>query len=303
MKSNVTFNSAGLKLAGNLYLPDKNGDGPLAAIVVSHPGSGVKEQAAGLYAQRLCTLGFAALTFDAAYQGESEGEPRGLEDPSHRVEDIKAAVSYLGTLDRVDPAKIGVLGICASGGYAITAASVDHRIRAVATVSGVDIAAQFRNGADGTQSPAVIQTMLDLAAKARTAEAHGEGMGAFPIFPATEQEARAAGEHVFEGWQYYCTPRAQNPRSTKAFPWKSVDLMASFDAFRFIYLISPRPLLLIVGTRAVTSWMTSNAFIAAREPKEVFWVEGATHVSLYDHEDHVTTAVAKLQIFFKDHLT
>ncbi|MCJ0761610.1 alpha/beta hydrolase [Variovorax terrae] len=303
MRTDVKINSAGLVLAGHLYTPEGDANGPRPAIVVSHPASGVKEQTAGLYAQRLAGLGFVALTFDAAYQGESEGMPRGTEDPAHRVEDIKAAVSFLSGHDAVYPDRIGALGICASGGYVISAASVDHRIKAVATISGVDIARQFRHGPDGTQSPAVIQTMLDAAAKARTAEVRGEGVGMFPIFPANEEQARAGGRHVFEGWEYYCSDRAQHPRSAKAFTWNSVDRLAAFDAFRFIDLLSPRPLLMIVGTEAVTKWMASEAFIAAREPKEVFWIEGATHVSLYDKDEHVSAAVSKLRPFFAANLS
>ncbi|MDB5530520.1 MAG: alpha/beta fold family hydrolase [Devosia sp.] len=304
MKTDVRFDSAGLQLAGHFYSPDDDAAGPRAAIVVSHPASGVKEQAAGLYAQRLTALGYATLTFDAAYQGESEGMPRGLEDPAHRVEDIKAAVSFLSAHGAVDPARIGVLGICASGGYALSAAATDHRIKAVATVSGVDVARQFRHGPDGTQAPAVIQGMLDAAATARTAEARGEGVGTFPIFPASGEEALAAGgQHAFEGWEYYCTERAQHPRSAKAFTWSSVDQLASFDAFRFIDLIAPRPILMVVGSKAVTSWMASEAYIAAREPKEVCWVEGASHVSLYDKDEHVTPAIARLDPFFRANLT
>lgn len=298
MKTDVNFDSAGLKLAGHLYVPDNGARGPQAAIVVGHPGSGVKEQTAGLYARRLAKQGFITLTFDTAYQGESEGEPRGLEDPAHRVEDMKAAVSFLSAHDTVDPHRIGVLGICASGGYAIAAAASDTRVKAVATVSCADIARQFRYGADGTQPPAVFQGMLDAAAAARTAEARGEGVGVFPLFPATESEARAGGQHVFEGYEYYCTDRAQHSRSAKTFTWNSVDRLATFDAFRFVDWISPRPLLLIVGTEAVTSWLTSEAYMAAREPKEVFWINGASHVDLYDNDEFVTPAVTKLWSFF-----
>jgi hypothetical protein len=302
IKTDVTFDSAGVKIAANLYTQDDKA-GPRAAIVVGHPGSGVKEQAAGLYAKRLAEEGFVTLTFDAAYQGESEGEPRGLEDPAHRVEDIKDAVSFLSVRGDVDPNRIGVLGICASGGYVLPACATDHRIKAVATVSAVDMGRQFRNGPDGKQDPAIIQHMLDAAATARTAQARGEGVGVFPIFPENEAQARAGGEHLFEGWEYYCTPRAQHSRSAKFFTWNSVDRIASFDAFAFIEMIAPRPLLMIAGTEAITSWMTEEAFANAHEPKELFWISGATHVALYDKEEYVGPAVAKLADFFRINLT
>ncbi|MFE5086517.1 alpha/beta hydrolase [Streptomyces mirabilis] len=303
MRTDVTFTSAGLKLAGHLYTPDDGVVGPRPAIVVSHPGSGVKEQAAGLYALRLAEQGFVALAFDAAYQGESEGEPRGLEDPAHRVEDIKAAVSFLTTRDDVAADRIGALGICASGGYVLSATVSDHRIKVVGTVSAVDIARQFRDGADGAQDPAVFQGMLAAAAAARTAEARGEGVQTFPLFPDTAEQARAlGGRHAVEGCEYYCSDRAQHPRSAKSFTWSSVDRMAFFDAFRFVHLIAPRPLLMIVGREAVTSWMSVEAFRNARAPKELHWIEGASHVDLYDKEPYVGPAVEKLTDFFRAQL-
>lgn len=298
MRTDVTFPSAGLNLAGHLYAPEGGGAGPHPAIVVGHPGTGVKEQAAGLYARRLAEQGFLALAFDAAYQGESEGEPRGLEDPAQRVEDLRAAVSYLTTREDVDPDRVGMLGICASGGYALAAASTDHRVKAVGTVSAVDVARQFRLGADGTQDPAVLRAMLDQAAAARTAEAAGR----FPLFPGTEEEARQGGPHVYEGWEYYCTSRAQHPRSARTLTWSSVDRIAAFDAFHAVGLLAPRPLLMIAGREAVTSWMSVEALGRAGGPKELHWIEGASHVDLYDKDAYVTPAVARLTGFFGEHL-
>jgi uncharacterized protein len=299
-RTSVSFDSAGLRIAGHLYTVGEAAAGRRPAIVVGHPGSGVKEQTAGLYARRLAERGFLTLAFDAAYQGESEGMPRGLEDPAQRVEDIKAAVSYLATRPDVDPDAIGALGICASGGYVVSAAATDHRIRAVATVSAADIGRQFREGADGTQDPALIEELLDAAAEARTAEARGEEIRTFELFPGSPEEALAlGGRHVLEGFEYYCTGRARHPRSTKAMPLKSVDLVASFDPFRFIGMIAPRPLLMIVGTEAVTKRMTTEAFAAAGEPKRLHWVEGASHVDLYDVDNYVSDATAQLDAFFR----
>jgi uncharacterized protein len=297
MPTNVNFISGGLKIAGQLYLPEGY-DGPRPAIVVGHPGTGVKEQAAGLYARRLAAQGFVTLAFDAAYQGESEGLPRDLEDPAQRVEDLKAAVSYLTTRAEVDAERIGALGICASGGYGLVATATDRRIKALATVSAVDIARQFRVGADGTQDPAVFQGLLAAAAAARTAEAGGAEVQSFELFPPTGDAARAGGQHVYEGWEYYCTPRAMHERSTKVLPWISVDRIATFDAFHAIHLIAPRPLLMIAGRDAVTAWMSVEAFQKSVGPKEFTWIENATHVDLYDRDEYVTPAVARLTTFF-----
>ncbi|KJK33349.1 DeoR faimly transcriptional regulator [Lentzea aerocolonigenes] len=276
----VTFPSNGLDIAGHLYRPEGE---PRGAIVVGHPGSGVKEQSAGTYAKQLADQGFLALAFDAAYQGESAGEPRGLEDPAQRVEDIRAAVTFLGTENA------GVLGICASGGYGLAAAGTDQRIKAIATVSLADVARQFRFGADGTQDPAVLQGML----------AHGQD-GSFPLVPETEEQARQTGPHAYDGWEYYCTPRAEHPRAAKTFTWNSVGRITAFDAFRTVDLITPRPVLFVVGRDAVTSWMTVEAYQKAAGPKEIHWIEGAGHVDLYDR--YVPQVAGRVTEFFGKNL-
>lgn len=303
-RTDISFESAGITLAGHLYLPDSHTDSPSPAIVVGHPGSGVKEQTAGLYARRLTEQGFVTLAFDSAYQGESGGAPRGLEDPAHRIEDLKSAVSYLTTRAETDPDRIGALGICASGGYVLPATGSDHRIKATATVSAVDIARQFRLGADGTQDPSVFQAMLDAAASARTAAAaRGEQPPVLTLFPDTIEQARVlAGEHGAEGFEYYRTPRAQHPRSAGFLDWTSIDKMATFDAFASVPLIGQRPLLMIAGTRAITSWMSVEAFQRAVGPKELHWIEGASHVDLYDKEQYVAPAIEKLTAFFSETL-
>ena len=301
MRTNVTFPSAGLNLAGHLYTPD-DAEGPRPAIVVGHPMSGVKEQTAGLYAEQLARAGFVALAFDAAYQGESEGTPHLLEDPAHRSEDIKAAVSFLSGRADVDPERIGALGICASGGYVAPAAATDHRIKAVATVSAVDTGDMFRNGVGRTQDPAILQGMLDAAGAARTEEAAGAAPRLAQIHPDTEEQARALGQHTYDGWEYYRTARGAHPRSENFFVLRSIDLIAQFNAFETIELIAPRPLLMIVGTEAATAYISQDAIEKAGEPKELYWIDGATHVDLYDKEEYVPAAVAKLTDFFGTHL-
>ncbi|MGW8951524.1 alpha/beta hydrolase [Streptomyces sp. NPDC055709] len=303
MKTSVTFPSNGLMLAGHLYTPeDRTRAERRPAVVVSHPFGGVKEQTAGLYAERLAAEGFVTLAFDASYQGESEGEPRYLENPFARAEDIKSAVTCLTTRDEVDPERIGALGICASGGYVPYAAQTEHRIKAVATVSGADMGALFREGLGGGQSEDVIRGMLGEAGKARTEEAQGQAPGLERIVPNTPEEATDAPTLYREGTDYYRTPRAQHPHSQNWYAFRSVDQIAQYSSYDLIHLISPRPLLMIAGTAADTAYFSREAIEKAREPKELFWIEGATHIDLYDKEPYVPTAVAKLAEFFGKNL-
>ncbi|MGW0812791.1 alpha/beta hydrolase [Streptomyces viridiviolaceus] len=298
-KSDVSFDSAGIRIAAHLYTPEGTGRGPWPALVVGHPGTAVKEQTSGTYARLAAERGFVTLAFDAAYQGESGGLPRGLEDPAQRVEDFKAAVSYLTTLDAVDAGRIGLLGVCASGSYALAATGGDHRVRAVATVSTAEPARQFRFGADGSQDPAVFQSLLDAAAAARSTGARGEDPGAMTMFPESAEQAHAlGGEHGVEGFEYYCTPRGEHERSAKVLAWESIDKMASSDAFHAVPLIGDRPILQIIGERAVTAWMAVEAHRRATGPKEIHWIEGASHVDLYDKKEYVDPAVDKLTDFF-----
>lgn len=292
----VSFLSNNIKIVANLYYPqNKTFAGKTAqAIVVSHPAAGVKEQTAGRYAKKLAEKGFITLAYDAAYQGESEGTPRGFEDPTQRIEDIRSAVAFLGTVAEVDATKIGVLGICASGGYALVATATDHNIKALATVSGVDLGDWYRKGADGNQAPSVVQTMLDAAAADRVANAHGT----FSV-RVTEEQAKAMGGIAIEGYEYYCTDRGHHANQTDNMTWNSVERIAGFYSPHFAHLISPRPVLMIAGTEAQTLWMTKDAYEQSAQPKELFLIGGETHVSLYDN---VSQAVPKLEEFFRENL-
>ena len=171
MKEKVNFKNGIWKMAGDLYLPEGfNKNMKYAAVICVHPGGGVKEQTAGLYAGRLAENGFVALAFDAAHQGESEGEPRRLDSPYERVEDVKCAVDYLTTLPYIDRKRIGAMGVCAGGGYAINAALTEKRIRAVAGVSPVDAGLSTRQGWAGGNTLEAQLKLMEQIAEARTAE-------------------------------------------------------------------------------------------------------------------------------------
>jgi fermentation-respiration switch protein FrsA (DUF1100 family) len=305
MKYDVAFPSNGMTLAGHLYTPEGEANVPRPAIVIGHPMGAVKEQSPANYAARLVQQGFVVLTFDAAYQGESTGEPRYLEDPFQRSEDVRSAVSFLTTLPEVDAERIGALGICASGGYVPFAAQSDHRIKAVATVVSACVGNLWRDGLDGKQDPSVIQGMLDEAAADRTNEARGEPPRLTQLVPATPEEAAhfPEGSMFREAYDYYRTPRAEHPRSVNKWIARSVDRFAQYDSYALMHLIAPRPLLMIAGTRADTAPLSVKAIEKARGLKELFWIDGATHIDLYDKDEYVTPAVAKLGDFFTEHLT
>lgn len=284
----VSFKAFACDIAGELYAPapdssPRNG----AAVVVSHPMTGVKEQTSADYARALSKEGFYALTFDAGYQGESSGEPRGLEDPTQRVEDNKAAVTYLTTLtDVVDPRRIGMLGICASGGYTSYAAQSDSRVRALATISAACVGRMTRNGglhAENTENTQAIAAALQAAGTWRTQEAIGPHQEAPAMFEVDETKIPAGADSFFrDAAAYYGTKRGMHPRSDHRVPAMSYDLMVSYDSFNFQHLIAPRPLLMIAGSQAQTLHYSKTAIEAAKEPKEYFEVDGKNHFDLYD---------------------
>lgn len=282
----VTFPAFTLTIAGELYAPAPGSpDRKKAAVVISHPMTGVKEQTAATYARALSAAGFWALTFDAGYQGESTGEPRGLEDPHQRVEDNKAAVTYLTTLkDKVDPSRIGVLGICASGGYTSYAAQSDARIKALATVSAACVGRMTRNGglyeSNDKESPEAIAGALQAAGDWRTSHAKDEAPKMFQTDPsAVPAEAPSFFKSAAA---YYGSSRGNHPRSDQRVPLSSYDLMISYDSFNFQHLISPRPLLMIAGSEAETLHYSKTAVAGAKEPKELFVIDGKNHFDLYD---------------------
>ena len=286
----VTFPSFMLQISGELYAPAADSpDRKGATVVISHPMTGIKEQTAADHARLLSKAGFYALTFDAGYQGQSSGEPRGLEDPHQRVEDNKAAVSYLTTLKgKVDPARIGVLGICASGGYTSYAVQSDSRIKALATVSAACVGRMTRNGGvhkeNDKENPQAIAGALQAAGKWRTQEANGPPSEAPPMFSSDVSQISDDADSFFkDAAAYYRSKRGTHPRSDQKVPPSSFDLMVSYDSFNFQHLIAPRPLLMIAGSEAQTLHYSESAVAAAREPKELFIVKGKNHFDLYDN--------------------
>lgn len=307
MQTPVTFPSDGLDLAGTLFTPDATPETttgePRAALVVGHPGGGVKEQSPSLYAEGLRRSGFTVLVFDAAHQGESAGEPRGLEDPFRRAEDVKAAVTYLSTRADVDADRIGALGICASGGYVAFAAQTDLRIRAIATVSATDVGTAFRDGVDeqvdGQQDPGVRRDLLTASAQARTVEARSGDVPRMAWVPAELPVGASEPERAV--FDYYRTPRGFHPRAVLPFPVRSLDRMLGFDAFAHADLLDPRPVLMIIGSEAFTARF-SRETVARLEHARLVVLDGAGHYDLYDRPQHVGPALEELTGFFHEHL-
>ncbi|EHT71915.1 TPA: alpha/beta hydrolase [Staphylococcus aureus] len=284
-----------------MYFPenfDENNQYP--AIVVNHPAGGVKEQTAGLYAERLATLGYVTMAYDASYQGESEGQPHNLENPSSRVEDVRAAVDYFNTLDFIDDSRIGALGICAGGGYTIKAAQTEKRIKAVVGISAADIGQNFRKGWTGNQDEKDINPLLEQVAEQRKAEANGAPQKLVGFVP--EEPTEDMDQETKDGWEYYRTPRAQHERSINQFPFISFDRIIEFTAFDLVDKLLTQPVLFIAGSEAGTLWQSENAYERALEPKDIHIVEGANHFDMYDKEPFVTEAVEKMNSFYGQYL-
>lgn len=292
-------NRYGITVAGDLYLPkDIDSTKKYAAIIVGTPYGGVKEQGAGIYAQTMAERGFVSLAFDESYNGESGGEPRRISSPEIFVEDYSASVDYIGTRTYVDRNKIGVIGVCGGGGFALSAAQVDRRIKAIATSVMVDISKGKREGRRGSVTEEERNKRLDELGEQRWKEFEG---GEVKMSVGTPRQIDKNTDSVARDfYSYYRTLRGQHPNSTTEFTMTSNMAFMNFPLLTYIKSISPRPILFIAGQKAYSRYFSEDAYREANEPKELVIVPKANHVDLYDRTDLIP--FDKLETFFKQYL-
>lgn len=287
-------NVYGMTLAGNLFTP-KNLDNSVkhAALVVGAPNGAVKEQAANLYATKMAEAGFVALSFDQVFWGESEGRLRNAMAPDLYSESFSAGADYLGQLEFVDPEKIGVLGICASGSFAINEAKIDTRLKAIATVSLTDMGAVAR----GMRDMQGDHTMVDEASMQRNVEAAGGDIA----YTSGTPETIDANSDAFatEFYDFYRTQRGAANTTTHPTLTTFAKLL-NFYSLSDIQTIAPRPLLFVAGDHAMSLNFSQDAYAQAAEPKELYQVAGARLVDLYDRTELIP--FEKLSSFFKTNL-
>ena len=302
----VTYTLNGLKIAANVYTPaGYEATKKYPAVVVAHPNGGVKEQVAGLYAQRLAEKGYITIAADASYQGASEGTPRNVDKPQFRTEDIHGMADYISAYPGVDTNRIGALGICGGGGYTLNAAKSDKRFKAVATLSMFNSGQVRRNGFMNTQLDS-IQTRLKEASDARAREvATGEiGYSGNVDFEALTDDSisKIPTDLYREGMVYYGKTH-RHPNSTFRYTTSSLMDLMSWDATDNIELINV-PLLMMAGEKADTLYMSEEAFEKATgtRDKELFKIPGATHIQTYFVPEYVDQAVAKLADFYGKNL-
>ena len=294
-----------MQVAGNLFTPkDLNKKTKYPAIIVGHPMGAVKEQSANLYATKMAEQGFVTLSIDLSFWGESEGQPRNAVSPDIYAEDFSAAVDFLSTRPFVDRNRIGVIGICGSGSFAISAAKIDPRLKAVATVSMYDMGAANRNALRKSLTLEQRKKIISEAAAQRDVEFTG---GKTKYTSGTDHELNENTHPIQrEFFDFYRTQRGEftptgssPPLTTHPTLTSNVKFM-NFYPFADIETISPRPMLFIAGKNAHSIEFSEDAYKLAAEPKELFIVPGAGHVDLYDRVNLIPWD--KLASFFNKNL-
>lgn len=302
----VTFkNQYQMRVAGNLFIPrnlDRNKKSP--AIIVGHPMGAVKEQSANLYATKMAEQGFITLSLDLSFWGESDGQPRNAVAPDIYAEDFNAAVDFLGTRAFVDIKQIGVIGVCGSGSFVISAAKIDPRMKAIATVSMYDMGAVNRNALNHSMTLEQRKQFIAEAAEQRYAEFAG---GQIKYTGGTDHVLNEKTHPIQrEFYDFYRTPRGEYTPKSSSREHTTHPTLASnvkfmnFYPFNDIETISPRPMLFITGDQAHSREFSEDAYKLAAEPKELHIVPGAGHVDLYDRVNLIPWG--KLTTFFNKHL-
>lgn len=299
----VNYKRNGIDISANVYTP-ANFDitKKYPAVVVAHPNGGVKEQTAGLYAQRLAEAGYVTIAADAAYQGASGGMPRHTDKPAIRIEDIHGMADFITQYNGVDATRLGVLGICGGGGYTLKAAQSDKRFKAVATLSMFNSGEVRRNGFQNSQL-STIQERLQNATDARVQEAAGGGIIYAGVASISDEKIYKTTTDLYrEGYEYYYRTHA-HPNSTFLYTMSSLFDLMTWDATTNMDLIE-QSLLMIAGSKADTKYMTDEAFLKATKVKnkEMFLIDGATHIQTYWKTEYVSKAMSKLTSFYENNL-
>lgn len=298
-------NQYNMKIGGMLFMPkDLNQKVKSPAIIVGHPMGAVKEQSALLYATKMAEQGFVTLAIDLPYWGDSEGEPRNSVSPDMYAEAFSAAVDYLRTKPYIDREKIGAIGICGSGSFVISAAKIDPRLKAIATISMYDMGAANRDGLNKALSLEQRKQIIAEAAKQRDIEFQG---GERKYTSGSVHELNDKSSPIErEFFEFYRTPRGeftpkgQSPELTTHPTLTSNVKFMNFYPFNDIETISPRPLLFITGENAHSIEFSQDAYKRSAEPKELLIVPNAGHVDLYDRVDIIP--FDKIEDFFKKNL-
>lgn len=307
MIQSVTFKNLNWDVAADLYFPPNFDENKTyAAIISAHPIGSCKEQTSGnVYGQALADAGFLVLAFDASFQGASGGDIRFIEDPTLRVEDFRCACDYLVSLPYVDEKRIGVLGICGGGGYAINAAMTERRIKAVGSVTGANYGRLWRE-AFGNWNP--IDALEKIAAQ-RTAEVRGAELRVDQFLPPSVEVGKAAGIKdidVLEATEYYKTSRGEKPHGATSYLYSRSSAAVGWDAFYLAEVLLTQPLMVVIGDKpgGFGAYRDGLEIIrrARSEKKELVIAEGWSHYELYDQPEPVKIALDKLIPFYKENL-
>ena len=298
--SKVTFrNRYGITLAADMYMP-KNAESKLAAIAVSGPFGAVKEQSSGLYAQTLAEHGFLTIAFDPSFTGESGGQPRNIASPDMNTEDFSAAVDYLTTRTDVDAERIGILGVCGWGGFAINAAANDTRIKATVASTMYDIS---RCTANGYYDKLTADERYRMRQQLNIQRNQDAKSGTYQRNIINPKPADDAPQFMKDYYDYYKTKRGYHPRSINSgLGWNVTSTLAFLNAPILAYSDEIRSAVLVVhGEKAHSRYMGEEAFNKLKgDNKQLLIIPGAVHTDLYDKMDIIP--FDKIEQFYKEYL-
>ena len=302
----VSIPNIAWETAADIYFPPKFEEKrKYPAVVSGHPIGSCKEQTSGnIYGKAMAEAGFVVVTFDASFQGASGGQPRFIEDPEFRVSDFRFVVDYVQTLPYVDAERIGVLGICGGGGYAINAAMTDYRFKCCVGITPVNFGRLSRESFGNFDPVGSLEKM----AKQRTLEAQGGDRLVINYLPGTVDEAKktTADIDIIEAVEYYKTDRGEAPNGCTSGLFSFNSAALAWDAFSHAEVLMTRPLMVVAGDRP-------GAFGAYRDAQEIHGraaskekhsvvLPGVSHYMLYDKPEAVRPALDQVLPFFTKHL-